>query len=529
MSLGTYKLIPESFTRTPSQTPASAVGILVVSEVPVGLDAVGFLIGPDGPLPLTLGAERATLVSAGFTGSIGQTLLLPQPNGPIFIVVGAGPADAQDADLLRDVAATFARAAQRYPRIALAIGDTFPLDAATVGQAVVEGVLLARYRYVELQPSSDHCALVTLDIVLDTPSTGSGVADQARVGVRVGEITARATNLARDLANTPPSHLTATDLGTIAIGLGLEHGLAVDVFDKQQIIELGCGGLLGVNAGSVEEPRIIKVTYSPPPTVGAAPTDGEAPPAHLALVGKGIMYDSGGISLKPSHPMHLLMKMDMAGAAAVLAMMTALRALDCASAVTAFLMCTDNMPGGSAMKLGDVLTIRGGTTVEIKNTDAEGRLVMSDALVLAGEENPDAIIDVATLTGAALMALGTHTAAVFGNNQALVDRAIAASRATAESIWQLPLEHRYRPQLKSDVADLSNMGGKYAGATAAALFLAEFVKDVPWAHLDIAGTMQSETDELWNTKGATGFGTRLLIDLALNFTADSIAPTRNTR
>ncbi|MDY7543852.1 MULTISPECIES: leucyl aminopeptidase [unclassified Cryobacterium] len=519
MTFGTYKLIPESFSPTPSQAPGSTVGILVVSEIPVGLDAVGFLVGPDGVLPAALGVERATLDSAGFTGSTGQTLLLPQPAGPVFFVVGAGPAEGRDVDLLREVAATFARAASRYARIALTIGDTFPLAGSTIGQVVVEGVLLARYRYVELQQSSDHRPLVTLDIILDVANAGSGVADQVRAGVRIGEITARATNLARDLANTPPSHLTATDLGTVAIALGVEHGLTVEVFDKQQIIELGCGGLLGVNAGSVEEPRIIKVTYSPPPTETAAA------PAHLALVGKGIMYDSGGISLKPSDPMHLLMKMDMAGAAAVLAMMTALRALDCASSVTAFLMCTDNMPGGSAMKLGDVLTIRGGTTVEIKNTDAEGRLVMSDALVLAGEENPDGIVDVATLTGAALMALGTHTAAVFGNNQVLVDRAIAASRATAESIWQLPLEHRYRPQLKSDVADLSNMGGKYAGATAAALFLAEFVKDVPWAHLDIAGTMQSETDELWNPKGATGFGTRLLIDLALNFAVDGNAAT----
>ena len=258
---------------------------------------------------------------------------------------------------------------------------------------------------------------------------------------------------------------------------------------------------------------MIQLRYVPTADDGTPIT----PDTALALVGKGIMYDSGGISLKPSDPMHLAMKMDMSGAAAVLAALTALQALDCRTAVTAYLMCTDNMPSGSAVKLGDVLTIRGGTTVEVKNTDAEGRLVMSDALVLAREESPDAIVDIATLTGAALMALGPATAAVLGTSQDLVDQARAAAAATDEQIWQLPLERRYREQLSSEIADISNMGGKYAGATTAALFLAEFTGDIPWAHLDIAGTMQSEKDDSWRTRGATGFGTRLLIDLALNF------------
>ena len=230
------------------------------------------------------------------------------------------------------------------------------------------------------------------------------------------------------------------------------------------------------------------------------------------------MYDSGGISLKPSRPHAPAMKMDMAGAGAVLAAMTALRDLDCPTAVTAFLMCTDNMPSGSAMKLGDVLTIRGGTTVEVKNTDAEGRLVLADALVLASEESPDAIVDIATLTGAAMMALGLRTAAVLGNNQALIDQAGAAALATDESIWQLPLERRYREQLTPTSPTCRTWAASIAGATLAALFLADFVGDIPWAHLDIAGTMQVDADDVWRSKGATGFGTRLLIDLARNFT-----------
>ena len=195
-------------------------------------------------------------------------------------------------------------------------------------------------------------------------------------------------------------------MADVAISLGERFGFDVQVFDKQQLIELGCGGLLGVNSGSAEEPRMIKLRYTPP-------SDSTG---HLGLVGKGIMYDSGGISLKPSDPMHLLMKMDMGGAASVLATFTALRALHATATVSGWLMCTDNMPSGSAYKLGDVLTARGGTTVEVKNTDAEGRLVMMDAIVLANEDGVDAIVDIATLTGAALMALGPSIAALFGND-----------------------------------------------------------------------------------------------------------------
>jgi leucyl aminopeptidase len=229
------------------------------------------------------------------------------------------------------------------------------------------------------------------------------------------------------------------------------------------------------------------------------------------------MYDSGGLSLKPSDGMHALMKMDMSGAAAVLASMSALKALRCRSAVTGYLMCTDNMPSGSALKLGDVLTFRNGKTAEIFNTDAEGRLVLADGLSLGVEAKPDAIVDIATLTGAVLAALGQKMAGVFGNDQGLVDRVKAAGASADEAIWQLPLERGYRKLLDSNVADMKNVGGPYGGAILAALFLSEFVGDTPWAHLDIAGTMNSDADDGWLSKGATGFGTRLLIQLALDF------------
>jgi leucyl aminopeptidase len=326
-------------------------------------------------------------------------------------------------------------------------------------------------------------------------------------GVTTGLVTSRAKAVARDLANGPPGHLTASAMAEVAAELGARYGFEVESFDKAQLIELGCGGILGVNAGSAEEPRMVKLRYVP---------SGE-PEGHLGLVGKGIMYDSGGISIKPSDPMHLLMKMDMGGAAAVLGAFVALRDLGTKSAVTGWLMCTDNMPSGSAYKLGDVLTARGGTTVEIKNTDAEGRLAMMDALVLAVEEGVDAIIDIATLTGAVLVALGQSTAGLFGNDRELVGLLKEAALATDEPVWQLPLEKKYRKQLDSEIADIANLGGPYAGSTTAALFLQEFVGDTPWAHVDIAGTMQVDADEAWRSKGATGFGARLLAEVARGF------------
>jgi leucyl aminopeptidase len=216
--------------------------------------------------------------------------------------------------------------------------------------------------------------------------------------------------------------------------------------------------------------------------------------------------------------MHAVMKMDMSGAGAVLAAMSALPALGCKSMVTAYLMCTDNMPSGSATKMGDVLTQRGGKTVEINNTDAEGRLILADGLALAAESRPDAIVNIGTLTGACLMALGDQIAGVFTNHKGFVEQVKAAGERTDESVWQLPLDRRYRKQLDSVVADMENMGDASPGAITAALFLVEFVGDVPWAHLDICGPMKVDADEAWRTRGATGFGARLLADLAVNFT-----------
>jgi len=506
------KLIPDDLPPVPGLDALEATTV-VVGEATGDVEAIGVAVYTDGEVPATLGFDRAGLEDAGFTGAAGSSLVLARSGAPDLVAIGLGDRAEVSPRVLRDASATLVRAAARRSRIAFQVDDLAGVDGAEAVRALAEGALLASYRYTVLNGSSKHVALTGFTIVLASAVDGAEAATAEAV------VSARTAVVARDLANTPPGHLTAVNMGEIAVDLGERFGFEVELFDKAALIELGCGGLLGVNQGSVEEPRMIKLSYAPA---------GEAA-GHLGLVGKGIMYDSGGISLKPSDPMHLLMKMDMGGAAAVLGAFTGLRDAGVTTRVTGWLMCTDNMPSGLSYKLGDVLTARGGTTIEVKNTDAEGRLVMSDALVLANEDGVDAIIDIATLTGAALVSLGPATAPVLGNDQGMVDLVREASAAVDESVWQLPLEQKYRKQLDSEIADIANLGGPFAGATTAALFLAHFVGATPWAHLDIAGTMQSEKDDSWRTAGATGFGARILLEAARGFRPDARAQPRHSR
>jgi leucyl aminopeptidase len=327
-------------------------------------------------------------------------------------------------------------------------------------------------------------------------------------GVKDGAVIANAVCTARDFANMPPAYLTARHFAEKAQEIAAQTGLDITVYNKEELIQMGCGGMIGVNQGSIEPPRMVKLSYNP---------KGAGKKQHVVLVGKGVMYDSGGISLKPSDPSHAVMKMDMSGAAAVLATMSTLSALKCQTRVTAFLMCTDNMPSGSALKLGDVLTMRNGKTVEIHNTDAEGRLILADGLSLAAELKPSAIINIATLTGACLVALGEKVAGVLGTNDKLISQLEDAAARVDEPIWQLPLVKEYRRLLDSTVADMRNIGGPAGGTITAGLFLSEFVGNTPWAHLDIAGPMKVDGDDGWMQRGATAFGTRLLIDTVTSF------------
>ncbi|HEY3485523.1 MAG TPA: leucyl aminopeptidase [Ilumatobacteraceae bacterium] len=487
-----------AFSATPSIERAA--GVSVADAPPSSAAAIGVPVASAGDVPAAIGLDRARLEAAGFDGAIGSTYAVATDDATV-IAVGVGDAPNLDAAALRNAAAAFARAARSHESLAFSLDGTAAVDPVAAGQAVVEGVLLARYSYEPLRRAAKGTPVRDLTVVGDA-AAGPGV-ERGRALAAVGA-------LARDLANTPHSHLNATSLATIATGLGADRRLEVEIFDKDALVELGCGGLLGVNQGSAQPPCMIKLRYTP----ASGPAG-----ATLTFVGKGIMYDSGGIALKPGDEVHAQMKNDMSGAAAVLAAMAHLSDLDCPNEVIGYLMCTDNMPSGTAMALGDVITMRGGTTVEVINTDAEGRLVMADALVLATEEPTDAIVDIATLTGACMRALGTQVAGVMGNNQPLVDQIRSAADATDEPVWQLPLEQRYRKELDSSIADLRNLGGANAGAITAALFLAEFVGDAPWAHIDIAGTAQSTGDAGWQTAGCTGFGARLLAELAVRFSA----------
>ena len=475
--------------------------VTVSTKADEGASVIGYLVARDGDDPGEHEWDGVAFEAAGFEGKVGQTIGLPSADGPLTVLVGVGELADLDADRLRDAGAAFSRATERHSNLILRLGEIGAVAPDVAGQVLVEGALMARYRYDVLKAKPTVEPIEALVLVVDGRRS-AGV----RRGAARGAITAEATNIARDLANTPPALLTAMDMADLASGLGKERGLDIEIFDKKALIDLGCGGLLGVNAGSAEEPRMIRMSYLP-----------ARPRSHLTLVGKGIMYDAGGMALKPADDVHATMKNDMSGAGAIMAAMAQLEAVGCKTAVTGYLMCTDNRPSDTSIAMGDVLTVYGGKTVEVKNTDAEGRLVMADALVLATEDDTDAIVDIATLTGAAMRALGTQVAGLIGNNAGLVAQVEEAADVTGESVWELPLERRYRGDLNSDIADIKNLGGANAGAITAALFLDEFVAGKPWAHIDIAGTAQNDRDTSWRPPGCTGFGARLLIELALNF------------
>ena len=490
----------ETFDPVPSVVVLAALLLEIESQSPVGT-TLGILVAPGGDLPESSPLDWEGLAAVGFEGKQGQTVPLPTDDGRL-ILAGLGEGGL-DANGLRDAAAAISRATSQVAEIAILLPGVLP--PAEEAQLAVEGVTLARYRYDALKSKPTVTPVSSLTLVgEDTKAIAEGA--------EKGRAMAEATTIARDLANTPPALLTAAQMADVAVRLGAERGLDVEVFDEDDLKAMGCGGMLGVNAGSTEPPRMIKLTYEP---------DGGGE-ATLTMVGKGIMYDAGGLALKPADPVHAAMKNDMSGAGSILGAMVNLARLGCANKVIAYLCCTDNRPSGSAIAMGDVLTVRGGTTVEVANTDAEGRLVMADGLVLATEEPTDAIVDIATLTGAAMRTMGTEIAVVMGNDASLVRQVEEVAVVVDEPVWELPLASRYRKQLDSTVADIKNLGGANAGSITAGLFLLEFVADKPWAHIDIAGVADNESDASWRPPGCTGFGARLLAELAVGFTSDEL-------
>ncbi len=457
----------------------------------------------------TTGLDAALLAAQGFEGKPRQSRLVTDDEGRLRVLLGLGPADGVDATVLRKAAGTAARAARREPSLALDLlatlpDDVAPADRRRAAQAVAEGAVLGGYQYLGLKSATPDAS--KLEAVTVVGKGGKPVQAAVERGVAV----AAAVGLARDLVNEPGGTLTPAAFADRAVEAAEEAGLTVEVWDEAAIVEQRLGGLLGVNRGSEQPARFVTISHQPDRRRGS-----------VALVGKGITFDSGGLSMKTSEGM-IGMKGDCGGAAAVLAAMTLVPRLAPRLSVTAYLPLTDNMTGGDATRVGDVLVHRNATTTEVLNTDAEGRLVLADALALATEPDPkpQAVIDLATLTGACMVALGPKTAGLFTNHEGLGEQVAAAAGRAGERVWPLPLLDHLRPSLDSDIADLRNIGtGRHGGASVAALFLREFVAGgVPWAHLDIAGPSDVSDTEGEIVKGGTGFGVRLLAELLTNWT-----------
>ncbi len=373
-----------------------------------------------------------------------------------------------------------------------------------ISQALTEGTILGTYLFrSHITRAPEEGEIDNLTILV--PSR-TGIPAVSR-GYEKGKIMAGAAIAARDMANEPSNYKNPTTMARRALDIASSYGLTATVFDRDKMLELGMGGLLGVSQGSIQPPKFIILEYHGKDT----------PEYDIALVGKGITFDSGGISIKPSENMGE-MKTDMSGGASVMAAIGAVAQLKPKVNVVALIPATENMPSGSAYRPGDVLTAMNGKTMEIITTDAEGRLILADALSYAAKMGVKAIIDVATLTGACVVALGHVATGAFTNNQELFDQVKKASEKTGEPLWQLPMFSEYKEQIKSDVADIKNSGGRPAGAITAAKFLEEFVGDTPWVHLDIAGTAFAEKEQGYTVKGATGVPVRTLVELVLSIT-----------
>ena len=483
---------------------ASLPSIQISTQAALDLD-VDALVVPvfrgaiEGP-----GAEQALRAlgisevprDATFRGKPGELLHLAAPGLACgrLTLVGLGRLDELSDERLRRAAGAVTRAlAPTCRTIATTLALTNPSLASV--RATTEGALLGAYRYDEARSKADP--LVLEEVILVVPSV---LEDEATSAVVRATVHARAQCVARDLVTTPPNRLGPEEFVAEVQALLADRDVEVEVWDEQRLADEGCGGHLGVARGSARPPRLAILRYRP-----------ADPVAHIALVGKGITFDTGGISLKPSEGM-VHMKGDLGGAAVVAGAFTALADLPVAVEVTGYLCLAENMPGADAQRPSDVITIRGGTTVEVMNTDAEGRLVLADGLVLAAEEEPDAIVDVATLTGAAMRALGKRATAAFGNDDDLLRQVLGAAEEAGESTWHLPMWEDLRDNLDSEVADLENLGrGDEAGATMGALFLREFVDGHPWVHLDIAGSFWQDADRDHLSRHGTGVGTRTLL------------------
>ena len=469
-------------------------------------------VGSAAEVDARMGGELARVLSRGdFKGKRDEALILYPRAGELgaerVLLVGLGKEVDAKAESVRRALGTSVRQAERLGVAALAVSlDVLDrvadrLGAESAAQAATEGAVLAAWEYREFKTTQQEDAPRTPVASLTLLARGGAEAEAFARGSRYGEVVARAENLARELAATPGNVATPSHLAATAERIAAEHGLVVTVLDREAMRREGMGALLAVAQGSDEEPRFIVLEYR-----GAEGGDGP-----LVLVGKGITFDTGGISIKPAAGMED-MKFDMSGAAAVLGAMQAIAELGLPAHVVALIPSTENMPSGRSLKPGDIVRSHAGKTIEVVNTDAEGRLILADALSYAQRYKPRAIVDAATLTGACVIALGHEAIGLMGNDDALIEEVRAAGERTGERCWPLPLWDEYRRQIDSDYADLKNSGGRPAGTITAGWFLKEFVGDVPWAHLDIAGTAYGDNPRPYHRKGSTGVPTRLFVD-----------------
>ncbi|MFC2006138.1 leucyl aminopeptidase [Chloroflexota bacterium] len=487
-----------------------------ITKIEAGAIVVNFFEGMERPegdtavIDEALGGAISQLIDQGeIKGKLNQVTIIHSlgklPANRV-VVVGLGKQEELSQDRIRGAVAETCRLLRK--KSVDSIGTVVQgagIAGVTVegaAQAITEGALLGVYSFRRHQTKeAEHGEIKQLTIVDAEKSRLPSLEE----GCLKGRVLAEATNLARDMVNEPSNYMTPSHMAEMAAKLSETYGLKLRVLEQEQMQELGMGALLGVAQGSRQPPKFIVLCYK----------GGDSGETDVALAGKGITFDSGGISIKPSNGMGE-MKGDMAGGAAVIAAISAIAQLKPKVNVTAIIPATENLPDGSALKPGDILTAMNGKTIEIISTDAEGRLILADALSYAKQHGAKLIIDVATLTGACRIALGDVCSGAFGNNQELINRVIAAGVEAGERIWQMPMYEEYKEQNKSDVADIKNAGSRYGGAITAAQFLAEFAGDTPWVHLDIAGTSMSEKERNYLLKGATGVPVRTLVNLALN-------------
>lgn len=467
--------------------------------------------GAAGAVDQALGGLISHAIAQGeFRGKGGSTLLL-HTQGKLkaerVLVAGLGKQAQFGLEVVRTVSGKAVRVLRRHGcrRIGTILHGTGAggLGVKEAAQAITEGALLGHYTFdrYKKKKENDHAPVQSLTLLLRDRSQAAEVGE----AIATGQIIARAVNLARDLVNEPANTLTPQALAARARAVARDGKLTCQVLERRQLERMGMGAFLGVAQGSGRPPVLIVLSYR----------GGRGKQPDLGLVGKGITFDSGGISIKPSEGMEQ-MKGDMAGGAAVIAAMGAIGQLKPAINVTGIVPACENLPSGSALKPGDVLTAVDGKTIEVVNTDAEGRLILADALCYALKLGCKQVVDVATLTGACVVALGSVRTGAFTNNQALMDRVRSSADAVGEKIWQMPMDEEYDEQISSDVADVKNIGGRKAGAVTAAKFLARFVGDTPWVHLDIAGTSQADKEKGYTPKGATGVPVKTLVRVALD-------------